>query len=257
MANITSLDDLRKRREQEEASRQNEYYTGGASAQGGSGLSVLSPGDRPQGNPVDDILAQARQHAAAGAPPPGAEERLVNVTFYENGFTVGDGPLREPGIPENDRFLADVQAGICPRELIVDGQPSSVQISDKRGERFKPPAYVAFAGAGQSAGSAAVAGQDSSVVSPSTQVEKPPVDEGEPTVRVQLAYENRKREVVTLNKHHTVRHLTAFVNASGNVTGPYQLLASTRGPPKPVTNLEENIVDAGLAGASVTVKSVQ
>jgi hypothetical protein len=240
----------------------NEYYAGGASQRGGggSGLSVLGPpgaGGPPHrgaADPFESIVDRGRREMQqpGGGLRPG--EQAVEVVFYANGFTVDGGALREPGVPENDRFLADMAEGVCPAELVRGGRPATVKVADKRGETFKPPAYVAFSGGGQSMGAGAGA---EGVVQPRAGAAKPaPPLAGEPTVRVQLVFDNRKREVVQLVKSATVRALIAHIDASGHVAGPYQMLLAAAGPPKPLTDFAANVVDAGLAGASVTVKAV-
>jgi hypothetical protein len=235
----------------------NEYYAGGASQRGGggSGLSVLGPPGGRGGprDPFESIVDRGRREMEqpGGGLRPG--EQAVEVVFYANGFTVDGGALREPGVPENDRFLADMAEGVCPAELVRDGRPATVKVVVKRSETFKPPAYVAFSGGGQSMGAGAGA---AGVVQPRPGAAKPaPLPAGEPTVRVQLVFDNRKREVVQLAKSATVRALIAHIDASGHVAGPYQMLLAASGPPKPLTDFAANVVDAGLAGASVTVKA--
>mmetsp|Transcript_17671 Transcript_17671/g.28596 ORF Transcript_17671/g.28596 Transcript_17671/m.28596 type:complete len:262 (+) Transcript_17671:54-839(+) len=261
MSRFATLDSMKKKADEDKES--NEYYAGGVGSQGGgSGLSVIGgDGRRPTGGAdVNKIFSRAQEDAKEHGGNVG-DQRLVSVTFYENGFVVGeDGPLRQPGIPENDQFLNDISQGYCPKELVQDGQPAALQIHDKRTEQYKPPpepAYVAFSGNGQAAG-AAVSSDDSSVITPGSS-KAPTVDESEPTIRVQLTFvSNRKRMVVKFNKSHTVRDLIATIDASGNVNGQYQMLSSVRGPPKPIqaSEFDKSLTDAGVAGASVSVKQL-
>mmetsp|Transcript_14414 Transcript_14414/g.25814 ORF Transcript_14414/g.25814 Transcript_14414/m.25814 type:complete len:255 (-) Transcript_14414:330-1094(-) len=254
MANISSLDALRKSEEEAQSGQQgNEYYSGGASAQGGgSGLNVMDPTGRDAGNAgfMNGILNRARSEAAS-APSDGP---IVNVVFYANGFTLDDGPLRELGTPENDTFLQHILQGICPPELVKDGKAASVSLVDKRGETYKAPSFIAFSGAGRSAGE--TSDSSGSVLTPQANAVAPEVDESQPKVRIQLVFENRKRMVVSLNASHTLRDLAAVVDASGNVSGPYQMLMSTRGPPKPATDFASTLEAASLNGSAVTIKSV-
>jgi UBX domain-containing protein 1 len=94
------------------------------------------------------------ERASGGAGPPAD---AVKVTFYRNGFTVGDGPLRDGKSPEDIAFMKDFEKGYCPKELQPDptskgaGKPVNISVDDKRGEDFVPPpkpAYVAFSGEG-------------------------------------------------------------------------------------------------------------
>lgn len=43
------------------------------------------------------------------------------------------------GVPENDAFIESVSRGVCPPELVKDGQPQHVKLEDKTGEDYVPP----------------------------------------------------------------------------------------------------------------------
>ncbi|ESR60865.1 Plant UBX domain-containing protein 5 [Citrus sinensis] len=101
-----------------------QYYTGGEK----SGMLVQDP---TKGNQVDEIFNQARQSAVerpdlrasssskaftgtarllsgetvSSAPAPPPENVSHNITFWRNGFTVDDGPLRGMDDPANASFL--------------------------------------------------------------------------------------------------------------------------------------------------------
>merc|ERR1719310_1353297 len=87
-----------------------------------------------------------------GAAPKPPEEHTI--TFWQNGFTVDDGPLRTAEDPANAAFLAAVNRGQMPAELIgEDGNAEGdVHIIDKSGEPYKPPtvAEKPFQGQGRS-----------------------------------------------------------------------------------------------------------
>lgn len=67
------------------------------------------------------------------APKPPTEH---TITFYKDGFTVDDGPLRKANDPENEAFLAAVNRGQMPEEFMGgDGMAEGdVHIIDKSGE---------------------------------------------------------------------------------------------------------------------------
>lgn len=118
MPNIVSLSSLRDGANDsgEDADRENQqYYAGGASQQGGgSGLSVLGPGDARGQNAdfVANIIERARQQARAGEDQPSADGQPRHViTFYRDGFTVNDGPYRARTDPENRPFLEAIEQG--------------------------------------------------------------------------------------------------------------------------------------------------
>jgi hypothetical protein len=60
-----------------------------------------------------DIVQRARTEAEES--PAETSGSSTMVTLYRNGFTVGNGPLRDPEAPENRRFLMDLMAGVLPQ----------------------------------------------------------------------------------------------------------------------------------------------
>ena len=68
--------------------------------------------------------------SAVGEPlaPPAQEH---TITFWSNGFSVDDGPLRNAQDPDNAAFLADVNQGNMPAELMgADGNPEACRARD-------------------------------------------------------------------------------------------------------------------------------
>ena len=80
-----------------------------------------------------DVDADGGGPSTAPAPKPPTEH---SITFYKDGFTVDDGPLRKGDDPANAAFLAAVNQGQMPAELIgEDGAAEGdVHIIDKSGE---------------------------------------------------------------------------------------------------------------------------
>lgn len=66
------------------------------------------------------------------------EPEVHRIVMYRDGFTVDHGPLRKPGIPENDQFLTAISKGLCPPELIngKTGEPGRVSIVDYREDTY-------------------------------------------------------------------------------------------------------------------------
>mmetsp|Transcript_26545 Transcript_26545/g.68541 ORF Transcript_26545/g.68541 Transcript_26545/m.68541 type:complete len:230 (+) Transcript_26545:87-776(+) len=148
MANVRGLNDLKEDAEEE---KRQAYYAGGQGQNGGgSGQEILDPRefmrrarDELGARSIDEYNAeqQQQQQAFAGlgagrslnAPPsqpangqeepaeppaPGAVAPTSHtITFWRDGFTVDDGPLRRSDDPENAQFLADINRGQVPREL--------------------------------------------------------------------------------------------------------------------------------------------
>jgi hypothetical protein len=80
-----------------------------------------------------DVDADGGGPSTAPAPKPPTEH---SITFYKDGFTVDDGPLRKGDDPANAAFLAAVNQGQMPAELIgEDGAAEGdVHLIDKSGE---------------------------------------------------------------------------------------------------------------------------
>ena len=45
----------------------------------------------------------------------------IKVVVYKNGFILNDGPFRHKSIPENAKFLEQVERGVIPHEIMVKG----------------------------------------------------------------------------------------------------------------------------------------
>lgn len=56
-------------------------------------------------------LGQSNQASKSVAPKVQKEETKLKITFWKNGFTVGDSPLRSYSDPANAAFLESVKNG--------------------------------------------------------------------------------------------------------------------------------------------------
>ncbi|KAL6140167.1 hypothetical protein ACLB2K_058468 [Fragaria x ananassa] len=224
----------------------NEYYTGGEK----SGMLVQDP-TRGGAGDVDSIFAQARQfHQAplepssssrsftgtartltgetvpAAAPPP-PESINHTITFWNNGFTVDDGPLRRVDDPANAAFMESIKKSECPEELEPPSRMTTVEVSlIKREEDYREPvkqrSQAAFQGVGRTLGGST----SESAASESTAAAGPPlttaplpsmgltVDQSLPSTSIQLRLADGTRMVSRFNNHHTIRDIHAFIDAS-------------------------------------------
>ncbi|KAL6899306.1 hypothetical protein ACP4OV_005964 [Aristida adscensionis] len=126
------------------ADQPQQYYAGGQR----SGMLVQDPTNR---NNVDSIFEQARQISALQSLPPavlpGQSSQLQSpvgaggqtsgvprqpqnvhhsVRFWNNGFTIDDGPLRSFDDPQSPEFLQSIMKAECPRELQAEDTSTSV-----------------------------------------------------------------------------------------------------------------------------------
>ena len=240
----------------------------------GSGINVIDP---KKASAVDKIVhaatEKARARAQGGASEEGGDEdegapptSAVNITFWKNGFTVDDGPLRSTEDPANKAFLASVENGRVPAELEAKAKEAvrstgtvlNIGLHDKRSEMFVEPPYRAFGGAGASLGSAgSPAPPKSALVSASAGAGRVvTVDEAAEKTTMQVKLCNGKREKIVLNLTHTVADLQSKV-ASFNATPPGKGFTLSAGfPPKPLADPNQTIEQAGLKMASIDQKVV-
>jgi len=258
----------------EEDKKRQAYYAGGQGQNGGgSGQEVLDPrefmkrardemgaqtvgewqeGQGPAASSAftgsgNTLSGDSVQGAAAPKPP---EEHTI--TFYQNGFVVDDGPLRQADDPENAAFLAAVNRGQMPAELMgEDGQAEGdVHIIDKSGEPYKPPPATLkpFGGAGRSMRDDAGAASSSSDA-PAVDAAVLVLDESAPTTTLQVRLADGSRKMIKANHTHTILQLRGHI-ASLSTPG---LSFTLRGgfPPKPLSDESLTLKDANLLNETI------
>jgi len=153
---IGTLDKLKKKDQgEEEDERDARLYVGGTDGRGGgSGQSVVDP---------RKVLDNARKHGAVSASEhnensggafvgagyslsgeggtPVVEnenEKAIKhrITFWKNGFSVDDGPLRDHHDAANMAFLSDINQGRVPQEFQEEQDPY-VSIISRATEDYK------------------------------------------------------------------------------------------------------------------------
>ncbi|XP_075670887.1 plant UBX domain-containing protein 4-like [Castanea sativa] len=285
--NVRTLADLNRPSREDHGSDSDEpqeYYTGGEK----SGMLVQDP---TKGNEVDAIFNHARQVAVdpdhlqpssssksftgtarllsgetVSSEPQHPEVVIHTITFWSNGFSVNDGPLRRFDDPENASFLESIKNSDCPKELEPADRRTSVHVELlRRDENYPEPvkSHVAFHGVGRTLGSS-TSTTTPAVSEPTvsaTPLNTAPlpltglvVDESSPSTSIQLRLADGTRMVSRFNHHHTIREIRNFIDAlrPGGVT-TYQLL--TMGfPPKQLTDLDQTIEQAGIANSVVIQK---
>ncbi|CAN8275085.1 unnamed protein product [Cochlearia groenlandica] len=266
-----------------------EYYTGG----GKSGMMVQDPNKRAKD--VDALFEQARQSAVerpvvessssasrsfSGAArmlsgetvspsPPSQQQQeqdqpqvvMHNITFWRNGFTVDDGPLRRFDDPENATFMESIARSECPRELEPVDKKIRVHVDLVRREdnHIEPPKpKTLFQGVGRTLGAS---GSGSSSIEPQASLAHMTtapaplrglvVDQEAGTTSIQLRLADGTRLVSRFNSHHTIRDVRGFIDASRQgVSREYRLL--TMGfPPKELLDLDQTIEETGIANSVV------
>ncbi|KAI3769633.1 hypothetical protein L6452_00742 [Arctium lappa] len=263
-----------------------EYYTGGEK----SGMLVQDPS---KVNDVESLFNQARRAGAeegtldqlqpssssrsfagrgrllsgetTSAPPQQSEPDVHThtITFWTNGFTVDDGPLRRLDDPQNASFLESIRKSECPEELRPAKERAPVHVSLVRKLEDYPvqkQRRTAFVGVGRTLGATTSSEDTASTTSvPASTAAPAPslglvVDDTLPSTSIQLRLVDGTRMVSRFNFHHTISDIRSFIDAS-RPGGPraYQLL--TMGfPPKQLNDLKQTIEEAGLANSVVIQK---
>lgn len=134
------------------------FYAGGSEH---SGQQILGPGrqddDHNSSNLIENLFNNARSSAAAVSEgSEGGGGVTLPITFWRNGFTVGDeGSLREYAAAENRNFLDCLRRGETPPELVrrVRGGMIDVKLENRANQDYKPERrFQAFSGAGHRLG---------------------------------------------------------------------------------------------------------
>lgn len=129
------------------------YYAGGSEH---SGQQILGPGRGGGGGShgfVEDLFNVASQSSSAQG---GSATGSLPITFWQNGFTIGDdGDLREYESENNRQFLECLKRGETPPELAsrLRGGAVDVKLVNKAHEEYKPASnFKAFSGTGHRLG---------------------------------------------------------------------------------------------------------
>ncbi|KAL2316987.1 hypothetical protein Fmac_030863 [Flemingia macrophylla] len=261
-----------------------EYYTGGEK----SGMLVRDPIKGGNTNSVDDIFDRAREVAVDAPPenssrsrsfsgtarllsgetlpsaPPRVQEVTHSVTFWRNGFSVNDGPLRRLDDPQNAPFLESIKMSECPKELEPADGRTSVHVNLTRRDEDYPepvkPRQLAFQGVGRTLGSTS-SSNDEPVQTTGASPNTAPlptmglvVDESQSVTSIQLRLADGTRMVSRFNHHHTIRDVRAFIDASRPGGARNYQLQTMGFPPKQLTDLDQTIEQAGIANSVVIQK---
>ncbi|KAJ7221990.1 hypothetical protein O6H91_Y466400 [Diphasiastrum complanatum] len=231
------------------------------SASSGSRGSFVGTGRTLLGDVRQD-QGQEKEAGAGNLPP---EPVAHTITFWRNGFTVDDGPLRRLEDRANAPFLQSINRGECPSELEPNDRSIAVHVSlVKKDDEWQPPAeprYRAFQGTGRTLGGAS---QSPSALSPlqssgGLEVNAQPVqglvvDDLKPSTSIQLRLSDGTRMVARFNHHHTIADIRGFIDAARPGSSRSYQLQIMGFPPKTLLNPTETVAQAGLLNAVVIQK---
>lgn len=213
------------------------------------------------GRRLDGTAAGAGGSGGADGVDAAAEPAAVPhvVYFWDNGFSVDDGPLRSLEDPANRSFIETLQSGQCPRELAPadPNAPVNVNLVRKDGPYVEPPKpkYVAFGGSGRTLGASSTAPAPAAPAAPAAAPSEFSVDDSKPTTRVQIRLADGQRVVARFNETHTIADVRNFIRIQQGSAAPAAFTLVT-GPPAPKTLDDDaaTLKDAGLLGAVILQK---
>jgi len=185
----------------------------------------------------------------------------LNITFWKNGFQVGESPLRTFSDPANKEFIEDISKGVVPRELVQsNGKDIPVNLIQKNEDYVAPkPQLKAFTGSGQTLGSTTTTQQQNSgAVAPTVASNKTKglsLDTTKPATTLQIRLHDGTKLVAKFNHHHTVQDLRNFIDAAQTLPAGRKYQIMTPHPRLVISNTEQTLEEAKLLN-SVIVQSL-
>ncbi|KAJ8143127.1 hypothetical protein OY671_003728 [Metschnikowia pulcherrima] len=193
---------------------------------------------------------------AAASPKVRPAKVTREITFWRQGFTVGEGELRRYDDPENVSLLQELKQGRVPVSLldVEFGQDVDVSVVRKVDEDYTPPKRKVggFHGQGQRLGSP-VPGEDL-VPAPAASAEVPSKEttsvptkktpEGEGNSLVQIRFANGKRVSHKFNGTDPISVVYTFVRDHEYSDPSRQFILSHTFPVKPIEESAETTVES-------------
>lgn len=178
----------------------------------------------------DDVPSRVIEDPAASAPHrPVLVERHLH--FWQDGFSVDDGPLYRTDDPANAEILQMIRQGRAPLNIMNVEHTQEVDVKleqhDEKYVQLKKK-YKPFSGGGQRLGSpnpgdsltstSTPAVAASNTMTASTEPVAPAVDvnESQPTLSLQIRLGDGTRLVSRFNTTHTIGDVYDFINASSS-----------------------------------------
>jgi len=189
-------------------------------------------------------LAGQTQAASASTSNTSKREEVVVLRLWKNGFTVGDGPLRDMRDPANEDFMKSIMKGEVPQELRAKVQSGRVALDmeDHRDEDYKKPKVILFSGGGNSLADSSSNMNTTAAVDVSNFELK--VDESAPLTQIRIRLCTGQTIVQKFNKTNTVLDLRKFVaSKSSKASNSFKMMTTF---PKKV--LEDDSVTLEAAG---------
>lgn len=293
---IFSLNDMNNDNEEEEEGDSQAFYAGGSKT---SGQQILGPKKKrnPEGI-IKDLFEKAKEHGAQevdasesaagtskksgtyqgtgyrlgtggepsevipGAPKP-KETKTSILKLWKNGFNVDDGTLRSYQDEKNKEFLASIQRGELPRELVNQAQGGEVHLDmqDHRDEDFVPPkkAFNLYSTEGHKLGSSAApvvstASVTDKASSEETAKKNMNLDSAQPSTQMQVRLSDGSRLIIKANVTKKISDIRSYINTARPEYMARNYTLMTQFPNKELTNNDETIEQAGVKSATIVQK---
>lgn len=189
------------------------------------------------------------------------EKVTREITFWKEGFQVGDGELYRYDDPANSFYLNELNQGRAPLKLldVEFGQEVDVNVHKKLDESYQLPKrkLEGFHGTGQRLGSpipgdAKLSSEPPSAPAPVPEAKKETTPHEAPNgdTSIQIRYASGKREVFRCNSTDTISLLYEHV-AEHTEDKSRQFNLNHAFPVQPIENSQTTVKEAGLANSVV------
>lgn len=203
------------------------------------------------------------------------------LTFWRNGFSIGDGPLYSYEDPESVSVLRSIEQGTAPLSVlnVLAGQRVDVNVTRKVDQDYVAPKPKpgGYHGAGRRLGTpvpgeiasgsaspilsgsgSATPGLSSAAATATTSDKGKLPDEGEGDATVQLRLCDGSRHKIKFQSAGPVEQLYSFVESevarSGSNSEGREWVLQTTFPNKELTDKAQTLKEAGVVGAVVVQK---
>ncbi|UZJ55949.1 hypothetical protein CBS101457_005269 [Exobasidium rhododendri] len=205
------------------------------------------------------------------------EVAVRNITFWQDGFSIADGPLCRYDDPQHAETLAMIKNDRAPLHLLKVrfGQRVELHVQQRTTEKYQAPPpkpMEAFSGSGNRLGAPVPAmtgdrsssstatvplpppSSSSSTSSAVGSASAPQVDASQPVTLIQIRLGDGQKLVAKFNQTHTVADVRQYINTARPDAIERQYTLQSSFPPKPLTDESQSLKDAGLINSVVIQK---
>lgn len=81
----------------------------------------------------EDFITKMRGNPSNNKEAFDKSKNKIKLTVWKNGFQIDDGPFRSVNDEENKKFMAEVEKGYIPQELVDQGMKDlAIALEDKK-----------------------------------------------------------------------------------------------------------------------------